>query len=98
MKYSTLVERWLSPQDPIPKPIQPVIDALLSRGVNVCRAGVENPKAPTVYIFVDQPFDAPTILANLADKSGLCVAPDGSGINSREYIWIGFEADVCQFG
>lgn len=58
--------------------------------------GLENPKAPTHYVFVDKPFDAQEVLANLPDNKGLSIDPDGSGINSYEYVWVGFEPNVCR--
>lgn len=56
---------------------------------------MENPKAPTHYVFVDHPFDALAVLADLQDSTGLSADRNGSGINSNKYVWVGFEAGVC---
>ncbi|TFW31851.1 hypothetical protein [Massilia horti] len=56
---------------------------------------MENPKAPIHYVFVDHPFDAQVVLDELHDSAGLSADRNGSGINSNEYAWIGFEAGVC---
>ncbi|MHA4866185.1 hypothetical protein ACXZ1M_00610 [Duganella sp. PWIR1] len=94
MHNSKLVSHWLLPQS-VPKAVLPVIETLRNKGIRVCRVGLENPKAPTHYVFVDQPFDAQEILANLPDSNGLSIDPDGSGIHSHEYVWVGFELNVC---
>jgi hypothetical protein len=90
MHNSKLVSHWLPPQS-VPKAVLPVIEALRKKGVHVCRVGLENPKAPTHYVFVDQPFDAQAVLADLPDSNGLSPDPDGLGINSYDYVWVGFE-------
>jgi hypothetical protein len=94
MNYSKLVSHWLSPQS-VPPAIIPVVEALRNKGIKVCRVGLENPKAPIHYVFVDHPFDAHTVLAELRDSASLSADRNGSGINSIEYAWIGFEAGVC---
>lgn len=94
MNYSKLVSHWLLLQS-VPPAILPVVNALGKKGIKVCRVGVENPKAPIHYVFVDHPFDAQTVLAELDDSAGLCADHNGSGINSNEYVWVGFEAGVC---
>lgn len=70
-------------------------DALEKKGVSVCRVGIENPKAPIHYVFVDQAFDAKAVLAGLYESGGLAADSDGSGIHSREYAWVGFEEGIC---
>ena len=92
--YSVLVERWLLPAS-VPPAVFPVVESLRKRGIKVCRIGMENPKAPTHYVFVDRPFDAQELLTELRESDGLSVDQSGSGINSREYVWIGFEAGIC---
>lgn len=82
MHNSKLVSHWLLPQS-VPKAVLPVIEALLSKGIHVCRVGLENPKAPTHYVFVDQPFNAQEVLADLPDSNGRSFDPEGSGINSH---------------
>lgn len=94
MNYSKRVEHWLPPQS-VPPAILPVVDALEKKGVNVCRVGIENPKAPIHYVFVDQAFDAKAVLAGLYESGGLAADSDGSGIHSREYAWVGFEEGIC---
>jgi hypothetical protein len=94
MHNSKLVSHWLLPQS-VPHAVLPLVEALSKKGINVCRVGLENPKAPTHYVFVDQPFDAQALLSNLPDSNGLSLDPNGSGINSFEYVWVGFESDVC---
>ncbi|WP_147328226.1 MULTISPECIES: hypothetical protein [unclassified Duganella] len=89
------VSHWLLPHS-VPRAVLPVVEALRKKGINVCRVGIENPKAPTHYVFVDQPFDAQAVLSDLPNSNGLSLDPDGSGINSFEYVWIGFEPDVCR--
>lgn len=94
MNHSKLVSHWLSPQS-VPSAILPVVEALREKGIKVCRVGMENPKAPIHYVFVDHPFDPQAVLAELHDNAGLSADHNGSGINSIEYAWIGFEAGVC---
>jgi ribose 5-phosphate isomerase RpiB len=94
MNYSKLVSHWLSQQS-IPSAIRPVVEALGKKGIKVCRVGMENPKAPTHYVFVGHPFDTLAVLADLQDSTGLRADRNGSGINSNEYVWVGFEAGVC---
>jgi hypothetical protein len=94
MYYSKLVSHWLPPQS-VPVAVLPVVEALHKKGIKVCRVGLENPKAPMHYVFVDQPFDARAVLAELCETEGLSTAPNGSGINSYEYVWVGFEAGIC---
>jgi ribose 5-phosphate isomerase RpiB len=94
MNYSKLVSHWLLPQS-APSAIRPVVEALRKKGIEVCRVGMENPKAPIHYVFVNQPFDVQAVLAELHDTAGLSDDRNGSGINSNEYVWIGFEAGVC---
>lgn len=72
-----------------------MVEALRKNGIEVCRVGLENPKAPMHYVFVDHPFDAQAILAELRESGGLSADPNGSGINSYEYAWVGFEAGIC---
>lgn len=94
MNHSTLVSHWLSPQS-VPRAIAPVVAALRKKGIQVCRIGLENPKAPMHYVFVDRPFDAQEVLAEIHERDGLRTAPSGSGIFSIEYVWVGFEAGLC---
>jgi hypothetical protein len=91
--YSKLVSHWLSPQS-VPVAVLPVVEALRKEGIKVCRVGLENPKAPMHYVFVDHPFDARAVLAELRESEGLSADPNGSGINSYEYVWVGFEAGI----
>jgi hypothetical protein len=53
-----------------------------------------NYKAPTVYVFVDSPFDPETLLSSLPDRDGLMADSDGCGIISADYVWVGFERVV----
>lgn len=92
--YSKLVSHWLSPQS-VPVAVVTVVEALRKKGIKVCRVGLENPKAPIHYVFVDCPFDAEAVLAELRGSEGLSADLKGSGINSCEYVWVGFKAGVC---
>lgn len=94
MNYSKLVSHWL-PLQSVPPVILPVAEALQRKGIKVCRVGMENPKAPIHYVFVDRPFDAQAVLAELNGSTGLRADRNGLGINSDEYAWVGFEAGVC---
>ena len=91
---SKLVEHWLAPQS-VPSAMLPVVEVLEKKGIKVCRVGIENPKAPIHYVFVDRAFDAKVVLAELNDSKGLSADSNGSGIHSREYAWVGFEAGIC---
>ena len=94
MKYSKLVSHWLEPQS-IPLAVLHIVEVLSKKGINVCRVGLENPKAPMHYVFMDKPFDALAVLAELEQSDGLSADTNGSGINSFEYVWVGFEQGVC---
>lgn len=94
MNYSNLVSHWLSPKS-VPLAILPVVEELRKKGIRVCRVGMENPKAPMHYVFVDHPFDARAVLAELRESDGLGADLNGSGIHSYEYVWVGFEAGSC---
>lgn len=71
------------------------MDALRKKGIEVCCVDMDNPKAPIHFVFVNHPFDARAVLAELHDIAGLSADRNGSVINSSEYVWIGFEADVA---
>lgn len=94
MNNSKLVEYWL-PTQSVPLAILPVVKALEDRGVKVCRVGMQNPKAPIHYVFVNQAFDARVVFEGLDESKSLSADSDGSGIYSRGYAWIGFDADIC---
>lgn len=94
MHNTKLVSHWLVLQS-VPKAVLPIVEALRNKGINVCRVRLENPKAPTHYVFVDRPFDAQAVLSDLPDSSGLSLDPNGSGLNSFEYVWVGFDPNVC---
>jgi len=91
--YSKRVVHWLAPQS-VPLALASVVEALEKKGIKVCRVGLENPKAPIHYVFVDQAFDATEVLAELRESRGLSADPNGAGIHSREYAWVGFEAGI----
>jgi len=92
--YSKRVSHWLAPQS-VPSALSPVVESLEKKGIKVCRVGLENPKAPIHYVFVDQAFDAGAVLAELGESRGLSADTNGAGIHSREYAWVGFEAGIC---
>lgn len=92
MNYSNLVQFWLSLHS-VPRAVVPVVEVLEKKGIKVCRVGMENPKAPTHYVFVDHPFDPKQVLSELHDRTGL--SADTNGINSIAYVWVGFDAGVC---
>lgn len=94
VNYSKLVSHWLLPES-VPLPALSVVEALYEKGIKVCCVGMENPKAPMYYVFVDRSFDAGAILGALRESEGLSADPNGSGIFSRQYVWVGFEAGVC---
>lgn len=91
---SKLVEHWLAPQS-VPLAILLLVEVLEKKGIKVCRVGMENPKAPIHYVFVDREFDPNAVLAEMHESKGLSADSNGSGIHSREYAWVGFEAGVC---
>jgi hypothetical protein len=97
VNHSNSVQYWMA-LHLVPQEFAPVVGILHKMGIEVCRFGMENPKAPLYYAFVDRPFDVTTLLTEIREITGVKGFADGVGIASMEFLWVGYEPGVCGLG
>jgi hypothetical protein len=96
-RQSDLVQKWLPEQGwsrLIPPELKDPIKQLAAAGNIVIRAGLENPKAPSLYFFVSGPFDPDALIEKSLHPELLFKLPDGSGIGCMNYASICFDPTV----